>query len=123
MLVEQFRPGTHSIIKDVIGGVVEEGEDVEEAAQRELLEETGYQGRLVSLFNYNVCAYSTQRRHCFIALACKEVSEQELDTTEFIETDLMPLEDFHTFLLEGDLTDSACGFAALDYLRRTGSLA
>ena len=43
VLVRQFRPGPGEVLWELPGGIVDDGEGLEEAAARELLEETGYQ--------------------------------------------------------------------------------
>ena len=49
VLVRQFRPGLGRIILEIPGGSTEPGESsMLEAAQRELLEETGYAGQIGS---------------------------------------------------------------------------
>lgn len=45
MLQKQFRPPTGAVTIEVPAGLVDEGETAEEAAVRELKEETGYVGR------------------------------------------------------------------------------
>lgn len=42
MLVSQFRPPLNAEILEMPAGLVDKGETVEEAAKRELYEETGY---------------------------------------------------------------------------------
>src|SRR5262245_56116600 len=48
VLVREFRPGPEEVLLELPGGEVEPGEDPHEAARRELLEETGYEGDLVA---------------------------------------------------------------------------
>lgn len=117
ILATQFRPGPQKIFNELPGGVVEGREDPHIAAKRELLEETGYDGKIISLLNYSVCAYSTQRRFCYIALDCEKVSSQDLDDGEYVEVTLMGIEEFKKYLQTGDLTDTTCAFAGLEYLR------
>src|SRR3972149_6912861 len=46
ILARQFRPGPGEILLELPGGHVDDDEDPTTAAQRELLEETGYVGKL-----------------------------------------------------------------------------
>src|SRR5574339_440912 len=42
VLIQQYRHGVQEVLWEIPGGVVDDGEDPLEGAQRELLEETGY---------------------------------------------------------------------------------
>ena len=68
-------------------GYVEDNESYEEAARRELLEETGYKaGRLIEICDYNQeegCSSSLNKG--FIAEGCEKVSDQSLDESEYIK--------------------------------------
>ena len=44
ILIRQFRPPTKSYILEFPAGLIDTGEDIQSAAKRELLEETGYTG-------------------------------------------------------------------------------
>ncbi len=46
ILAKQFRPGPNKILMELPGGDMEKGEIPEKAMARELLEETGYRGKL-----------------------------------------------------------------------------
>lgn len=47
LLVRQFRPPAGRLMLEFPAGLIDPGEDPETAARRELLEETGYQGRIM----------------------------------------------------------------------------
>ena len=72
LLVEQFRPGPGKVLTELPGGYVDEGETSKEAAQRELREETGYEGRLAFVTDCFDDAYTTMQRACFVATGLKE---------------------------------------------------
>jgi ADP-ribose pyrophosphatase len=93
-------------------------EDKIKKAEDELLEETGYKGKIEFAGTAVHDAYSSKIRHVFIAKNCIKVSEPR--TTEedekFVEIIEMSLEDFRKHLRSGQLTDVESGYLALDYL-------
>uniref|UniRef100_UPI00053ACF85 NUDIX domain-containing protein n=1 Tax=Kitasatospora sp. MBT63 TaxID=1444768 RepID=UPI00053ACF85 len=58
VLARQYRPGPARVLYELPGGIVEPGERAAEAAARELLEETGYQGEIHLAGPYWHDAYS-----------------------------------------------------------------
>jgi ADP-ribose pyrophosphatase len=116
ILVKQFRPGPNEILTELPGGYVEPGEKPEVAAERELLEETGYQGKASLVTMAFDCAYSTMNRYCVVVTDCEKVVEQKLDKNEFAEVVLMSLADFRQLLKSGKNTDIEVGYIGLDYL-------
>ncbi|MFA5986446.1 MAG: NUDIX hydrolase [Parcubacteria group bacterium] len=117
ILVKQFRPGPNEILNELPGGYVDKDETPEQAAERELLEETGYRGKATLVTEAFDCAYSTMRRYCVVVTECEKVTEQKLDQTEFMEVILSSLEDFKIMLRTGKNTDIEIGFLGLDYLK------
>lgn len=115
--VRQYRPGPNKILDELPGGGIEENETAEQAAGRELLEETGYQGKVQFVTTCYDCAYSDMVRHCFVVTDCEKVTEQKLDETEFAEVILHDLDEFKKILRSGQLTDVEVGFLGLDYLQ------
>lgn len=117
LLVQQFRPGPEAILLELPGGAVDPGEEPVQAAARELLEETGYRGELELAGSSWQCAYSTMRKHHFVARNCVKVQEPALDDHEFIEVVEMPLADFKQHVRSGNLTDVEGAYMGLDKLQ------
>lgn len=116
ILAKQFRPGPKKILLELPGGGVEKDEAPEEAAERELLEETGFSGKMKLVTRAYECGYSPMHRYCFVATDCEKVTEQKLDDGEFVEVVLMPLPEFRELLRTGEMTDVEVGYLGLDYL-------
>lgn len=116
ILVRQFRPGPLAVLLDIPGGALESGEDPAVAAARELLEETGYRGRIEAVGHTYENPYTTLYRHNFVALDCVKVAEQSLDPQERIEVVLLPLDQFRQHLRSGQLCDTETGYRGLDHL-------
>lgn len=117
LLVKEYRPGPMQILLEIPGGVVEKGEDPDDAVARELLEETGYKG---SICKVAVClddAYSTQVRHCYVVTGCRKVAEPVQSSTEEVEVVKMSIEHFRKHLRSGQLTDVEVGYLGLDFLK------
>lgn len=87
ILVVQPRVFTNETIGiEVPAGYIDSGETPEEAALRELREETGYvPEELIPLASYyQDQGISSAYNHAFLALNCKKVYEQDLDESEYI---------------------------------------
>jgi ADP-ribose pyrophosphatase len=114
--VRQYRPGPDQIYNELPGGMVDDGEDPQNAGMRELKEEAGYSGDVIWIGQWQNDAYTQQERHIIVATNCKKVNKPELDSTEFIELELLELKDFVTKVRKGELTDTAGALLGLDYL-------
>jgi 8-oxo-dGTP pyrophosphatase MutT (NUDIX family) len=106
VLVRQFRPGLGRTILEIPGGTTEPGESsMLEAAQRELLEETGYAGTdwiATGAIAPNPASH-TNMMHCFLARDVERVCEPDPDDSEHLEVVLMPLDEFVTLAKRGEL--------------------
>jgi ADP-ribose pyrophosphatase len=101
----------------------EEDESPQQAAQRELLEETGYtSNKFIEVGKiYSNPATHTNLTHSFLALDVKKVDQQNLDETEDIEVYLVPLDELVSQAKVGGLPQAlhvSALFFALAYLER-----
>lgn len=116
ILVKQFRPGPGEILSELPGGFVDPDENPEVTMERELMEETGYKGKVQLVTTCLDDAYSTMNRYCFVATECERVGEPQTGEHEFIELELVSLEDFRKRLRSGKMTDVEVGYLGLDFL-------
>lgn len=117
ILVKEYRPGPQEILLELPGGFLDPNEKPQKTIERELLEETGYKGKVQLVTTCFDDAYSTMNRYCFVATDCEKVSEPKAEEHEFIELELLSLEDFRKLLKSGKMTDVEVGYLGLDFLR------
>ncbi len=86
ILERQFRPAINKSIYEVPAGNIEEGETPQNAALRELKEETGYRaGKLIYLAKiYGSPGILSETQHLFLATRLRK-GERHLDPTEDIK--------------------------------------
>ncbi len=88
LIVRQFRHGTGKVGLEFPAGVIDPGETPEQAARRELLEETGYEaGELVRVGEVSPNpAFMSNTTYTFVARKLKRVSENlDLDDDELLD--------------------------------------
>ena len=93
VMVRQYRHGADRVTLETPGGMVDPGETPEQAAARELLEETGYAAdEIVGLgcVNPNPALFSN-RLHGFLARDAKRVREVHNESTEETHVELVPI--------------------------------
>jgi ADP-ribose pyrophosphatase len=105
VLIRQFRFAIADFVLEIPGGVIDPGETPEQAALRELQEETGYVAQ-----SLNVCgslfpnpALNTARLHVALARGCERRFQPNLEAAEQIQLELQPLSRIPGLIAEGQL--------------------
>jgi ADP-ribose pyrophosphatase len=121
ILVRQYRYPVGRFLYEIPAGKQDSpSEDIMSAAERELLEETGYRAGRLRLFcsYFSAPAYSTEKLHLFIGSDLEPASTNP-DEDEFIECEKVPFEKAYEMIGEGKIEDAKTIIALL-YLKLHG---
>ena len=105
VIERQYRHGTQSVDFELCAGTIEKGEQPIEAAKRELLEETGYEGGEWTLYcesSPNPAAMTTTN-YSFLAKGVRFSGERHLEKTEDIEIHLMSFDEVKELVVNGEI--------------------
>ncbi|MCA1592453.1 MAG: NUDIX hydrolase [Acidobacteria bacterium] len=108
VLIEQYRHGTCEVSLEIPGGMVDAGESPEDAAPRELLEETGYAASKIIRLGKTRPNPAIQNNwiHTFLAPDVEFRNEPEFDGTEHTVVRLVPLKDVPRLIAGGSISHS-----------------
>jgi len=108
VLIEQFRHGIEEVTLEIPGGMVDDGEDARLAAERELVEETGFAPRETILLGKSRPNPAIQNNwvYHYLAMDCEKVREPEFDATESVLTRLVPAAEIQNLIRDGRITHS-----------------
>ncbi len=119
LLVRQWRHAAECLSLEFPGGVADGGEDPAAAAERELMEETGFKPK--SLIRLGVVspnpALFKNRYHVYLARDLVPTGEQKLDDDELLTYELMKIDDVIDAYGSGEFTHGLMGTALAFYLR------
>ena len=107
LLVRQYRYAADGYVYEIPAGRLDEGEDPEACARRELQEETGCTAggveRLTTI--YTTPGFTDERIHLFMATDLTR-GEHQREQDEFMEVETMPLSRALGMIEQGEITDS-----------------
>lgn len=104
----------------LVVGIVAEGEDRAKTAERELMEEAGYEAEeMIYVGAAHRGKWTTGTMHFYIAKNAVKTQPQQLEAEEEIEVRELSVEHVKQLLRSGELQDMGvfgCAYRALDYL-------
>ena len=122
LLITQYRHAAKRTLLEIPAGKIEDGETREEAARRELQEETGYTGTLSFLTKWYLApSYDTELMYIFIVTNLKKISNKlGDDDDENIKLKKLVLKTALKKCINGEIIDCktvAALFAYQEYIR------
>lgn len=123
LMVRQWRHGQKAVSTEFPGGVIDKGETPEEAARRELLEETGCKTEnLVYLGWQNPnSAFMTNKTHFFAATDLNLTNQQNLDETEFLNASLIEAKEVFENMGHGEYRHALMSSALFMFVQKYGT--
>ena len=120
--IRQFRFGSKRMELEIPGGAIEADETPLAAGLRELMEETGYQGKNAGIIG-SVCPNpAIQQNRCYTVLVedAVKTGEQQLDDMEEIEVFTLPLAEIERLVDTGEIEHGLVLNALMFYFRNRG---
>lgn len=108
VMVRQYRHGSREVTLEIPGGLASPDDSPEDAARRELLEETGYEAEQL-VFLGSACpqpAILDNRSITYVAKDVRLVRDPHLDETEDIELVLVPLSEIAELISSGQINNA-----------------
>ena len=110
--LREYRYPIRSWQTELPGGLIDEGETPEQAAVRELKEETGYEAEeIIALGDFYPSFGSTNEKIHLFAIRCGKLGEESLDPAEVLKLREISIDEFKKLVASGEVKHGA-GLAA-----------
>lgn len=122
VMVRQWRHGSERISVEFPGGVIDAGETPEQAAVRELREETGFSaGTLIHAATISPNpAIMDNKCHIFLASDLHDTNELDLDDDEFVHHEILPVKEVIERMGHGEYVHGLMSAALLYWIQKNG---
>jgi ADP-ribose pyrophosphatase len=113
-LVRQYRAALGRVTVEIPAGKLNPGEDPLDCAHRELMEETGFKAEKIAFLTTiaSSCGFADELIHIYMATGL-HFGQSNPDADEFINVDLVPLEQLINAVLDGRIEDAKTIIGAL----------
>lgn len=114
VMIRQFRKAVEQVVFEAPAGKLELGENVIEAAKRELKEETGYRAGQIDFMGtyFSSCGYTSEKLNFFL---CSDLTpgDTDFDDHEALIIEEWPLLNLFQQVLAGEINDAKTALAIL----------
>lgn len=114
IMIHQYRKAVDQVVFEAPAGKLEIGEDLVEAARRELKEETGFRAKEIDFMGsyFSSCGYTSEKLHLFL---CRGLTPgaTDFDEHEALVVEEHPLEDLFQSVLAGQVNDAKTALAII----------
>lgn len=116
LFVKQYRKPLEKTLLEIPAGKLEEGEEPEKTAERELEEETGYQAESLTYVTsfYTSPGFANELMYIYLTKDLKKLAEPVAgDEDEFVEVVALSLEEAKAHVKNQDIHDAKTNYAIL----------
>lgn len=113
IMIEEFRSAINKYVTSFCAGLIEEGEDVNKAIEREVYEEVGGKVKNIQLLqNYpmSMCAGMTDEANYFALVELESMGKQHLEETEDIKVLVYDVDELEKKINNNEIMLTASGY-------------
>ena len=120
VVAHEYFPASQKRMVSLVGGIIDDGFNHLETAKKEFIAEAGYEAKeFIHLGPLVRGKYNTGVMHAYLATGAKKVGRQDLEPSEDIQIELVPVDRFKKMLKDGKIgcvLEVATAYMALDHL-------
>jgi ADP-ribose pyrophosphatase len=117
IFIKQFRETINKVALELPAGMIDECEKPEDAARRELKEETGIDAKNIEFLTsfYPSCGYTKEKLYVYVARDFEYGDQQFDETEEILSVEKIKLDDCIKMVLKNKLEHASVNIAIMNY--------